>query len=119
MYGGILKMAKFVADTAHSELEFTVKHMMVTKVRGTFGDRKSTRLNSSHGSISYAVFCLKKKGQQSDEQSRVPRMRIAHRPNILCKYVTEAVALILMTRMCGTATVERLAHHDTITADVI
>src|SRR5438128_7507803 len=26
-----------------------------------FLDRKSTRLNSSHGSISYAVFCLKKK----------------------------------------------------------
>src|SRR5207245_10270648 len=26
-------------------------------------DRKSTRLNSSHGSISYAVFCLKKKRQ--------------------------------------------------------
>src|SRR2546422_5701316 len=27
-------------------------------------DRKSTRLNSSHGYISYAVFCLKKKKQQ-------------------------------------------------------
>src|SRR5207245_11736888 len=27
-------------------------------------DRKSTRLNSSHGSISYAVFCLKKKNQR-------------------------------------------------------
>src|SRR5207249_11191192 len=27
----------------------------------SFGDRKSTRLNSSHVSISYAVFCLKKK----------------------------------------------------------
>src|SRR5207245_10709843 len=27
-------------------------------------DRKSTRLNSSHGSISYAVFCLKKKNDQ-------------------------------------------------------
>src|SRR5438876_5439608 len=27
----------------------------------TLGDRKSTRLNSSHPSISYAVFCLKKK----------------------------------------------------------
>src|SRR3712207_8020177 len=26
-----------------------------------FGDRKSTRLNSSHANISYAVFCLKKK----------------------------------------------------------
>src|SRR3989337_4022106 len=32
-------------------------------------DRKSTRLNSSHGSISYAVFCLKKniKSQQTAE----------------------------------------------------
>src|SRR5207249_10213738 len=29
------------------------------------GDRKSTRLNSSHVSISYAVFCLKKKTQKS------------------------------------------------------
>src|SRR2546429_2939411 len=28
-----------------------------------YGDRKSTRLNSSHGYISYAVFCLKKKSQ--------------------------------------------------------
>src|SRR2546430_6985776 len=28
------------------------------------GDRKSTRLNSSHSQISYAVFCLKKKKQQ-------------------------------------------------------
>src|SRR3712207_7322465 len=27
------------------------------------GDRKSTRLNSSHANISYAVFCLKKKTQ--------------------------------------------------------
>src|SRR5690242_21612916 len=30
-------------------------------VEGSGGDRKSTRLNSSHMSISYAVFCLKKK----------------------------------------------------------
>src|SRR2546429_1865124 len=29
------------------------------------GDRKSTRLNSSHGYISYAVFCLKKKNKNS------------------------------------------------------
>src|SRR5438445_6567496 len=28
---------------------------------GSAGDRKSTRLNSSHANISYAVFCLKKK----------------------------------------------------------
>src|SRR5688572_31260546 len=30
----------------------------------TLQDRKSTRLNSSHSQISYAVFCLKKKKQQ-------------------------------------------------------
>src|SRR3712207_8979816 len=30
------------------------------------GDRKSTRLNSSHANISYAVFCLKKKKQLSE-----------------------------------------------------
>src|SRR6266571_999799 len=32
---------------------------------GSRGDRKSTRLNSSHMSISYAVFCLKKKKTQA------------------------------------------------------
>src|SRR5690606_39727568 len=31
----------------------------VTMVTGDIGDRKSTRLNSSHVKISYAVFCLK------------------------------------------------------------
>src|SRR2546422_8182825 len=31
-------------------------------------DRKSTRLNSSHGYISYAVFCLKKKKKQENNQ---------------------------------------------------
>src|SRR2546422_6129998 len=31
------------------------------KAVDSLGDRKSTRLNSSHGYISYAVFCLKKK----------------------------------------------------------
>src|SRR5689334_24619430 len=32
-------------------------------VGGDLEDRKSTRLNSSHSSISYAVFCLKKKNK--------------------------------------------------------
>src|SRR2546422_7065843 len=35
-------------------------------------DRKSTRLNSSHGYISYAVFCLKKKNLPLDEVSGRP-----------------------------------------------
>src|SRR3712207_7911253 len=33
----------------------------LTSAAATFSDRKSTRLNSSHANISYAVFCLKKK----------------------------------------------------------
>lgn len=31
-------MTKFVADNIHSEVEFSVKHMMVTKVKGTFNE---------------------------------------------------------------------------------
>src|SRR5947209_12584176 len=34
------------------------------------GDRKSTRLNSSHANISYAVFCLKKKKQKNTVTSK-------------------------------------------------
>src|SRR5687768_17975640 len=37
------------------------------------GDRKSTRLNSSHGYISYAVFCLKKKKKKKLQQKPVKR----------------------------------------------
>src|SRR3712207_8571211 len=33
------------------------------------GDRKSTRLNSSHANISYAVFCLKKKNNKSNRMN--------------------------------------------------
>src|SRR2546430_12308182 len=36
-------------------------------------DRKSTRLNSSHSQISYAVFCLKKKSK--DRRSTIPLTR--------------------------------------------
>src|SRR5437773_9632285 len=35
---------------------------------GVIGDRKSTRLNSSHITISYAVFCLKKKTNTRQKQ---------------------------------------------------
>src|SRR2546430_2565906 len=38
---------------------------------GQVEDRKSTRLNSSHSQISYAVFCLKKKKNKSPHESHV------------------------------------------------
>src|SRR2546427_4102266 len=40
--------------------------------RRTSTDRKSTRLNSSHSQISYAVFCLKKKKHIASHQRRSP-----------------------------------------------
>src|SRR5438067_9154568 len=44
------------------------------EVRDVLQDRKSTRLNSSHVSISYAVFCLKKKTRaRSATAVRAPR----------------------------------------------
>src|SRR5438309_7755215 len=42
-------------------------------------DRKSTRLNSSHSSISYAVFCLKKKKHQNEHTSHNPKKVRYHR----------------------------------------
>src|SRR2546421_332374 len=47
-------------------------------------DRKSTRLNSSHDQISYAVFCLKKKEHTSELQSRSDLVcRLHHIPPLL------------------------------------
>src|SRR2546422_2869471 len=43
--------------------------------RGESRDRKSTRLNSSHGYISYAVFCLKKK-KKNITRLRRPRGQV-------------------------------------------
>src|SRR5687768_17866235 len=39
-------------------------------------DRKSTRLNSSHGYISYAVFCLKKKNPGPQRHQQIPSRNI-------------------------------------------
>src|SRR3989475_5123644 len=41
-------------------------------------DRKSTRLNSSHSQISYAVFCLKKKKKNDDESHRIAETNQPH-----------------------------------------
>src|SRR3712207_8744405 len=43
-----------------SETLTAISSRIINEVRG-IKDRKSTRLNSSHANISYAVFCLKKK----------------------------------------------------------
>src|SRR5205085_4436663 len=64
-----------------SQCHTTAGNWALYSVTGTHqGDRKSTRLNSSHSQISYAVFCLKKKKQNTHQPkpstsiiSRIPR----------------------------------------------
>src|SRR5256886_13649428 len=52
--------ANVVPKTPTNNLPGTIVTRVVV-AENTDGDRKSTRLNSSHSQISYAVFCLKKK----------------------------------------------------------
>src|SRR5687768_17977046 len=63
-----------LADLVASYLDVSAaeKQMLLetSDVEERLRDRKSTRLNSSHGYISYAVFCLKKKKQRKYLQSR-------------------------------------------------
>src|SRR4051812_49730281 len=44
-----------------NEIAHPLRVLEDSRTRSGWADRKSTRLNSSHMSISYAVFCLKKK----------------------------------------------------------
>src|SRR5688572_31449489 len=45
------------------------------------GDRKSTRLNSSHSQISYAVFCLKKKKKTDPQTTYTNTIHLEHSEN--------------------------------------
>src|SRR5699024_4656010 len=57
-------------DLGFAKNVFDIGCVAVTCLLGLLADRKSTRLNSSHVSISYAVFCLKKKKGEADGQIR-------------------------------------------------
>src|SRR5262245_62883855 len=59
-----------------------------TRRRSITRDRKSTRLNSSHLGISYAVFCLKKKISQRD----LRLMYVVSRLNAIRKFATREKA---------------------------
>src|SRR3712207_8292421 len=52
---------RFTGCTSHQLRYWDRIALVRPSVLSTGGDRKSTRLNSSHANISYAVFCLKKK----------------------------------------------------------
>src|SRR5207302_2448706 len=51
------------------------------------GDRKSTRLNSSHVKISYAVFCLKKKKKQINNTSIISNETTSTNLHVYSSYI--------------------------------
>src|SRR5439155_18845787 len=58
----------------------------VIPARGAaFGDRKSTRLNSSHVAISYAVFCLKKKNSMRPQNILLPLFLLFIAPPLMAQ----------------------------------
>src|SRR3712207_7383072 len=57
--GGVRRA--FLIGEASEELAADLGDLVPVERSGSLEDRKSTRLNSSHANISYAVFCLKKK----------------------------------------------------------
>src|SRR5207302_9646564 len=62
------RFAKLPASRRNDRFEASI---LSVAARQMSRDRKSTRLNSSHVKISYAVFCLKKKKQHSNRPARM------------------------------------------------
>src|SRR5258708_31686461 len=63
--------SSYASTAVTPSLYTTVRHASkVGRVTDSLQDRKSTRLNSSHQIISYAVFCLKKKKQQNEVHAK-------------------------------------------------
>src|SRR5256884_3978407 len=63
--GGVTMLTKAMAiDHGHENIRVNCICPSIVETELVKGDRKSTRLNSSHGYISYAVFCLKKKNKK-------------------------------------------------------
>src|SRR5436190_18541158 len=60
--GGDVAALRVGRQVVHVRVAARRKHYRIARVRAQ--DRKSTRLNSSHTVISYAVFCLKKKNKK-------------------------------------------------------
>src|SRR5437868_9271136 len=63
---------------------------------GEDGDRKSTRLNSSHVSISYAVFCLKKKKKKNTLLNISIVYHITHLYHLFLLLLYEHLTLLLL-----------------------
>src|SRR2546429_1225573 len=69
-----------------AEAEDSTLDTLWGSISATVRDRKSTRLNSSHGYISYAVFCLKKKNDDVREPPGIEKfVPIIHSMEVAAK----------------------------------
>src|SRR5947209_9337989 len=76
----------FRSDSMSVEMDWDARPSTVPAgpgVAGRWTDRKSTRLNSSHANISYAVFCLKKKNKNKEPS---PKWRDQERNNRIANH---------------------------------
>src|SRR5699024_12317127 len=66
VWDGMIDLALYMRGnlptlSLHQQIQLLILPHLKIQIISLLSDRKSTRLNSSHVSISYAVFCLKKK----------------------------------------------------------
>src|SRR5258707_11430934 len=65
LFRSVFKPERFLTSECHKD-----RPEIASLISAKEEDRKSTRLNSSHANISYAVFCLKKKKQIKENVTR-------------------------------------------------
>src|SRR2546427_9502913 len=75
-YTTLFRSGLDLADTARLSTASALAWLQAAPAREVDADRKSTRLNSSHSQISYAVFCLKKKKRSNGSASDSPCITI-------------------------------------------
>src|SRR3712207_8026815 len=110
-------MSKVVANGNH-RVKFPLNEPAVAQKRSQIDeyleDRKSTRLNSSHANISYAVFCLKKKKHNNQHIDASGVIRFVPRVEM------HELSVHLLHRrpyplvMCPASPVPYLQHHTTV-----
>src|SRR2546430_8196593 len=84
LFRSVAERVAFLRDSQLAIVEELLEGHLVVRQSGDLGDahessstidRKSTRLNSSHSQISYAVFCLKKKNKHMPANPRTTSAR--------------------------------------------
>src|SRR2546430_10026320 len=108
--------AAIIADTASPAVLILLKSASSVLIARGNGDRKSTRLNSSHSQISYAVFCLKKKKKKIHNCAMIKRYRghAYSSPHDQPRIMSHAPVRNIPTRMLDMHTPDRLHSYSSV-----